>query len=238
MSAPWAMRVSIDNAPAAGLLRCTHGIQALAVSDALWLRGELLTETMNGLLRRIPGERFMRAPGELLIPIGRKLPIGTMPAGEWMAVERVLVLKVPASLTPAAAASGVGVRLVASHVETAPNVLLAQRTHWSKWVETAPNIRLRPLVFALSQSQAVIRGKPLPNLPGTRYVEGEGVAIPCGFAIAPALGAPTLAQAFGLGAGDLALLHPNGTCEVLPAEVFVAASRSSVRLSDVRGERA
>jgi len=238
MSAPWAMRIPLDSAAAAGLLRCTAGIQALLAPDAFWLRGELLTEAIDDLLRRIPGDRFTRSKGgeaELLVPVGRKLPVAPLPAGQWMALEQALVLKVPASLTPAAAPPQVPLCLVASDAQAAPNLLLARRQHWSEWVETAPSVRLDPLAFALSDSQAVIRGTPLPALPGTRYVEAAGVAIPCGFQVSPALDAATLAQVMGLRTGDVALMRLDASCEVLPAEVFVPASRSAVRCSDAAG---
>ena len=52
-----------------------------------------------------------------------------------------------------------------------------------------------------------------------------------------ALGAPGAGALLGLGDGDLALLSRDGEYERIPAEAFVRAERSAVRLSLRQRER-
>jgi hypothetical protein len=76
-----------------------------------------------------------------------------------------------------------------------------------------------------------IHGHPLPPMPGPRYVEAGGIAIPGGFTTTPALRSAVLRKTLRLANGDLAVLEIDGTFERIQADGFVKATRAAARLS-------
>lgn len=77
----------------------------------------------------------------------------------------------------------------------------------------------------------IIRGLPLPPLPGRLYCEAAGVAVQAGYHWEPALEPAVLRIALRLEKADLALLHADGTWDHVRNGDFVAATRAAVRLS-------
>jgi hypothetical protein len=62
-------------------------------------------------------------------------------------------------------------------------------------------------------------------------VEDGGIAVPCGFQAWPPVGAGVLRRLLKVSEGGLALLEAAGSSERIPPDVFVAATRASLRLS-------
>jgi len=116
-------------------------------------------------------------------------------------------------------------------VEVESNVLLVPIQLWVQFGIHASRARLDPLRFAVSgDGLAAVRGVPLPPLPGTRFVERDGVALPAGQRLCPAVPAAVIRQVLQLADGELALLWPD-RYEVLADDCFVAATRSALRAS-------
>ena len=74
----------------------------------------------------------------------------------------------------------------------------------------------------------LVRGTPLPSLPGRRYALHQGVAVPAGFAWEPPVGVEVLARAFGISGDTMALWHEDGTLTRLHGEQFMPVTRSAV----------
>ena len=68
-------------------------------------------------------------------------------------------------------------------------------------------------------------------MPGRRYFDDSGIAVPCGFAVDPPVSAAVLRAVLNLSNGDLALLETDGTFDCVEAGGLVSATRSAVRLS-------
>ena len=66
-------------------------------------------------------------------------------------------------------------------------------------------------------------------MPGQRWVEHEGIAVPAGWTWTPAVEAGLLRQAFELAEGDVALWHEDGAWERIAADELVRATRAAVR---------
>jgi hypothetical protein len=116
-------------------------------------------------------------------------------------------------------------------VEERPIALLVTSlAEWREFALHAPEIRLRQLRFAVDEAgNVVVRGKPLPPLPGGQFVLRGNVAIQAGFALEPAVSADVLSRRLGLATDALALFHEDGTFSRIEAEQFVPATRSAVR---------
>jgi hypothetical protein len=115
------------------------------------------------------------------------------------------------------------------HPETA-SVLLTSIDGWTAYAIQAPQVRLNRWQFAAAQDgRAIVRGDPLPPLPGERWVEREGIAVPAGWRWSPPVEAAIVRAVFGLEPGDLALWQTDGTWRRIRAADFAPASRAAVR---------
>jgi hypothetical protein len=228
----WAVRLPRESAHAAAALRLRSGVLAAGVDDAVWLRGDRLANGLELELRKLPGgERFDLAPDGTLTPRGARIPTGTLPAG---ATWQPLATFVTVTPQPAALAGQLSrraaLRLVRANVEQPASVLETTLPEWTNYATAAPLVRLRPLRFAAAaDGRVVVRGAPLPPLSGRRYVEHEGVAVPAGFVLEPALDATSIRALLGIDADALALFDEDGRWERADANDFVRASRSGAR---------
>jgi len=181
----------------------------------------------------LPGAtRFSVFPDRQLLAAGTHVPHGYLPTGPWHPLAEWLGI----TLEPAGLAGKAGekasVRLVRSSSPREANVLLVPLAVWRDYGVSAPQVRLERWSFAVNDSgEVVIRGTPLPPLPGQPFVERDGVAVPAGWDWAPPVDAAVLREVLGLAAGDLALLRPDGAWDRVPADAFVRAVRSAIRLS-------
>jgi hypothetical protein len=231
VSGAWAVRITSDKALAAGALRLRPRVLVCASDDALWLRGGRLTEELELELRKLPGaQRFAVGEGGVLTPQGARIPRGRLPDAEWQPLSGWLT---PAPQPPAFAGRAdrrVALRLVRADHEQPATVLVTTLSEWSAYASKAPLVRLRRLRFAAAaDGRVAVRGDPLPPVPGRRYVEHEGVAVPSGFKLSPEVDAATVRKLLGTEAEDLALFDEDGSWERIAATEFVAATRAAAR---------
>lgn len=233
MTQRWAVCLPREVVAALGRLRRVLGLRVCDGGGAVWLQGDNLDETLALRLRALPGaRRYAVLDTGQLIEAGTRVPCGRLPDGPWPTLPAWLEVH----LDPAALAGGVSARLpvclVRSAVVLGENVLLAALAEWTAYASSAPQLRLERWSFAVNNAgMVVVRGEPAPSIPGQRFVEREGVAVPAGWAWEPAVDAVVLRELLGLQTNDLALLHPDGAWEHVPADGFTRASRSAIRLS-------
>lgn len=233
VSHTWAVCLPRDGLASAAGLRLEPGIEVLELPEAIWLRGHSADERIQRLLLQLPGaSRFDVLPGGDLRPAGSRLPSGQLPAGTWTRLKDWIKVELPA----AAFAAGEPVRTPLQWVripgESDANVLLTTLADWAAYGDTAPQIRLQPLRFAVAaDGRVVVQGHPLPPLPGERYCERAGVAVPCGWGWSPAVEPELLRDAWKLEPQDLALVSTDGSWERIQADQFVRATRSAIRES-------
>lgn len=260
--AAWALRLEAS-CPARlagrlGPLRLLPGLEVCADLDAagggaVWLRGATPLEADPGLerlLRASGGQRFVVDPAtdEVRAP-GRRLPAGALPAGPWVALPAFLrpasgvvaSSALPASRAALTLTRGLACAPAAPGPETPePTALRVARDVFVAWALTAPQVRLAPLEVAARADapELLVRGRPLPPLPGERLVVTDGVAVAVGLLVRPALDAATLRAALGLERGDLGLLTAQeagpgaaspAVLERVEARWFVPASRAQAR---------
>jgi hypothetical protein len=233
MNHPWAVHLTASAAPAAGELRMETGIEVLEADQSLWLRGKSCDERIDLLLRRLPGATRCEvlADGQLL-PEGKRLPGGRLPEGSWVAIKSWAAVELPVATLAAHCTQRIAIRLESVSTNDEPEILVCTLADWSDYATRAPQVRLERLTFAASaDGRALVRGTPLPPIAGTRYYERVGVAVPCGWGWPSWLTAELVRSALEIAPGTVALFSPAGTWEEIPADQFVGATRSAVRLS-------
>jgi hypothetical protein len=108
-------------------------------------------------------------------------------------------------------------------------LLLTSLETFKQHVLTAAQVRLGRLQFAADgQGNLLVRGKPLPPLPGQRYVLHQGVAVRAGFTWEPMVGAEVLARAFGVSGDSIVLWQEDDSLTRLHGEQFIPVTRSAV----------
>jgi hypothetical protein len=233
VSGAWAVRLPIADVAATSALRLLPGVNACVVGGDLWLRGDETSEGLeHAMVRLAPAGRFAVLRDGALVPQGCRLPDGYLPAGAaWAPLGEFVRPRVDSAAMPALPVARVFVGLERSDQVRAASVLVTSLQAFAEYADGAPAVRLERLRFVADQTRAVIWGEPLPPLPGERYAERAGIAVPCGFAWRPAVDAPSLRRVLGLAEGDLALLARDGTWQHVAAAAFVRARRSAVRLT-------
>ncbi len=238
----WAIRLDRRDAAAAGRLRQVAGVEICELSEALWLRGPQSGEDLHWQLAAVAGaRRFSVLSDGQLLPVGTRVPQGWLPQGPWTELLRWMGLESPPAVLAGRGNETVSLALVRSDSTAEASLLLTRWDLWAAYALEAPQVRLDRWRFAVAaDSRVAVHVQPqssqvanlsyaLPPLPGQRWVEHDGVAVPAGWAWAPAVEAALVRQAFGLAPGDVALWHADGAWERIVADEFVRATRAAVR---------
>ncbi|HEY2253603.1 MAG TPA: hypothetical protein VGH74_21155, partial [Planctomycetaceae bacterium] len=202
-------------------------------AGSLWLRGNASDERIELLLRKIPdAQRFEVLADGQLRPEGKRLPQGRLPQGAWVSLKSLIPVELPVATLAARLTERVSFRCRRVSSMHDANVLLTNLHDWQAYGRNAPQVRLQALTFALSSdNRVVVRGTPLPPIAGDRFYERGGMALACGWGWPRWLDDETARAALNISANDLALVSPAGTWETIPADQFVRATRSAIRLS-------
>jgi len=185
-------------------------------------------------LRALAGELFELDREERLIRPGERLPCGQLLLDGWATLAEQLPLIAPRTATPGSPPHQVDLRLERSTRPRAPALLETTATALERHVVTTTSVRLAPLTFAAcADGRVLVRGSPLPPIPGRRYWVEGAIATPCGWEWRPAIDAVAVATLIGLAPGELALQGDEGT-ERLPARAFVSLTRAAIRLTSRR----
>jgi hypothetical protein len=124
-------------------------------------------------------------------------------------------------------------RLARCTDEREAELLLTRLDLFARFAAMAPQVRLDRLQFAADEAgDVLVRGRPLPPLPGRRFVLQSGVAVPAGFCWQPAVDADVVARCFGASGSALVVWYEDGTLTRLHGEQFAQATRSAVRATE------
>lgn len=231
MSAPWAIVCACQQANLLAAMRPEPGLLVCEQTSNLWLRGENLDDILAHRLATIPGAvRFTILPDDQLVLVGKIVPHGHLPSGPWLPLATWLQVEFPPSQPAKLSISPMPLKLRRTGEMREPALLEVRLETLAQYAATAPQWRPERWQFVLGRDgTAIVRGLPLPPLPGRTWVETEGICVPVGFTWHPAVEAVVIRKLIGLEANQLALLDPAGTREVVDANQWVCASRSALR---------
>lgn len=215
-------------------LRVVSGIELLVDADRVWVRGSSWNEDLERLLKLIStGDKFWIDAAGLMTRWNETVPCDRLLDGNWRRIDEALSPELPVAGFATRHELSVAWRLLRDDEPHEASVL---KTDWSTWRDyalNAPLVRLNRLTYAASSDgRALIRGVPLPPLPGQYYCEQHGIAVPAGWRLAPKVGSRTLRDIWKLNDDDFVLCEANGSYALIPDDQFVAATRSSIRLTD------
>ncbi len=223
-----------------------QSVAVLAASDVAWLgrwralaQHEACEADCHVWVRGPGGPEWERLPAltrftvdkaNRLVPVGRSLPTARLPEGPWQPLAEFMRVRPAAAALPAMHVAPVAWTLVPAVEFRPPDLMVLPFEALTRWGLTAPAVRLQPLRFALADDgRACVMGCLLPPLPGAAWCLLERIATPAGWSFPQGITPALVASSMKLGPGEIAMLHPDGSAERLPAEAFVELSRSALR---------
>lgn len=216
-----------------GTVRCVKGLQAAEDDGSIWLRGLADTAELNKEVRQLPFKStfILDQQNRLFIP-GRLTPEALLKEMDWQPLASFIPVALPVSAMPGKTEERIRIRLIPSDEAKAGAVLLTTLAHWKAYAETASAARLSRLQFAVSETNKVlVRGQPLPPLPGSEYWLEQDSLLPAGYRFEISLAAGFVSEEYNKTGDSLLLFDTDGSCQKIAKSCFVPAKRSAVRLT-------
>jgi len=231
MNFPWAICLALEDAASVSPLRQITGIEVGEAGATIWLRGRQQDETLDAKLAALPAQaRYEWLNSDQLRQIDRRIPGARLPALQWQPLDAWLQVQMPAAAMEADQPNPVPLRLVRSSCEQDPELLLTDLKELALFASMAARVRLERLQFAANaDGKVLVRGRPLPSVPGLRFVLHSGVAVPAGFSWEPRVASSVLARRFAASDDALVVWNEDQTFFRLHSEQFVPLSRSALR---------
>ena len=231
MNHRWVICLAREDAASLGQLRLTAGVEVGEQKELVWVRGPHADEHLTKTLRALPAiARYEILSDKSLRNIEARIPTAALPDLRWQPIAAWIQAEFPVAALPAFEPRPISLRLVRSSDERGADLLLTALEEWTRFGDRAPLGRLQRLRFAAAGDGLVlVRGTPLPPLPGCRFVVHGSIAVPAGFTWRSEVGLDVLTRRFGASAEALVLWREDGTIARLHGEQFVQATRSAIR---------
>jgi hypothetical protein len=212
-------------------LRLASEIEVGEHGATVWVRGQRGDEKLEAKLSALPARaRYEWLSSNQLRPIDQRIPIGGFPPVQWQSLNSWLQVEMPSAAIPAEPPRPVSLRLIRSIDEREPELLLTRVDELIGFASMAAQVRLERLQFAANgNGEVLVRGRPLPPVPGRRFVLHGSVAVPAGFSWEPKVSADVLMRRFAVSSDALVVWNEDNTITRLHSEQFVSLSRSALR---------
>jgi hypothetical protein len=238
----WAICVAHTDARNLIQLKQLSELYLAEQADLVWVKGYVEAgdsqSQLESQLKSISGCRRFRVIDRMqLLADGKRVPDGYLPDADWIPLKDWIEIRFPSTSLVGHSTTSVPLQLVREISRHAsgnqqPTMLLCQQTAWTTWAASASKLRLQKLSFACNASdQALIRGNPLPPIPGKQLIEYGRVAIPTGWSWRPDVSVETLNQILNVRRDTIVVMSEDSRWQVLKLSQFVAASRSGARLT-------
>jgi len=231
----WVFQLSKDDYESLGPVRCMPGLQAAMEENKIWLRGITADVVPDVSLLKLPLKKtFLLDEQDNLFLTVAVTPVEKLPTLNWQPVASFINIEAPVSALPGKTNNKIRIQLKNSNEERAGIALLTSLSAWKSYAETAPDIRLKALRHAVSENEEVlITGTPLPPLPGQEYWSYKNILLPSGYDFDIPVMASLISQQWQNN-DDIIVVDASAGWQRIPTSYFVQATRSSIRLTQVK----
>jgi len=168
-----------------GPVRHWSQLRIAASPEGYWVRGLTAEQLESTEIRSIPFKKLYYlydGQSQLLFPYGGTVPVKKLPSMLlWTPLEKAMPLEHPSyNHNYFGLSEKLAIRLVASGQEQEPVALLVSVQQLGDYIQTAPAVRLEPLLWVIVDDQALVLGRPLLPLPGKSYWQRGSHLLPAG----------------------------------------------------------
>lgn len=229
----WLLSIEQQHLDYLGPIRHWEQLKIAAEPGTYWVKGLTGEQLESAEIKSIPFKQIFYAKEERLFPYGGSVPVRKLPASlSWTPLERGLPLQLPAfNHNYFGIGERILPRLAASENQVLPAAMLTPLSLLGEYIETAPAVRLKDLLWVILDDKALVLGEPLLPLPGQSFWKKGDFLLPSGLDWEWPVLAETLNDA----------LNPDGSCRliwdidsrytIVPKDSFRPLSISSFRLS-------
>ena len=185
------------------------------------------------LAASLPGDRWRLVGSDWLRP-GMRVPDLELPNLAWQSLRDVIRFQLPRIEVAARVSQDerISLRLVRGGSITHCEGLLTNVSVLARWVQSAPESRLRSLRWVITSStptKCLVLGKELPPVAGLPLVNRKQILIPAGFTWTPNVSASDVRNLFGLSATQWLLWESDQTSSTVEDDAYATMNRASVR---------
>lgn len=217
-------------------VRCWPGMSAAETETEVWLRCPMQHADMDQALRALPAMYSYQENAQgLLFPLSGSTPVAKLPALDWLPMKQFIPVELPGAALPSQLTQQYILKLLPS-AEYHPGAALKVRlADWQAYAETAPEIRLAALRFALSAAgDVLVMGEPLPPLPGVEYWLRDSILLPAAYELEWPLVVQLFNQRENSNRDCFLMFDKKGNWQKIEKKCFVPASRAGIRMCKMK----
>ena len=234
----WVLTFKKSDLPHLAAVRCWPGMSAAETETEVWLRCPMQHADLDQALRALPAMYSYRQDAQgLLFPMGGSTPVSKLPELDWLPMKQFILVELPGAALPAQLTQDYALQLLPSSEYHSGAALKVKLADWQAYAETAPEIRLAALHFALSATgDVLVMGEPLPPLPGVEYWLRGSILLTAAYDLEWPLLADLFNQRENSKGSYFMLFEKDGSWQKIEKRCFVPASRAGIRQSKVGHE--
>ena len=214
-------------------IRTITGLEAGEVNGEIWLRTHNIKQKVPLETWKIPFQKtFSIGENQLLFATDSLTPIGKLPEINWKPLSGFLPVVMPVSAFPGTSERKAKLRLIEKEQPQESKAMITSLTIWKKYGESALELKLQRLIFAVSsEDEVLIWGTPLPPIPGREYWKKGQIFLPNGYDFEFSHLGKVVERKLNLTNKSMILFQKNGQFSIIPEHYFVKATRSAIRLT-------
>src|SRR5579871_3995181 len=154
-------------------VRCIEGLYAATDNENILLKCAInITNENSGIVELPVKKTFLLDDERQLFEKKSDTPVDVLKEYNWQPLSEFLKIELPVFAMPAKVTGKYTFKIIPASNSANGSALLTALAIFKKYAEEAPAIRLQSLTFAASEkNEVLIKGNPLPPLPGKEYWE-------------------------------------------------------------------
>lgn len=214
-----------------GSIRHWENVKIAFTETAIWLKDFSLDQINTGHLQQIPHLVSYDVKDNLLFLRGSLLPTKKAPSALlWSPIKRALPVELPGlNHNYFGIEEKVSVQIVRSEIEKEASALLTSIATAKEYIETAPEVRLKPLQWTVLEDKVLLIGTPLLPIKGVAFWRNKEAFLPTGHDFELPILSDVIATKINPNGENLVLWQADSSCVLIPENSVKPLSISSFR---------
>lgn len=225
--------LSKKNLASVAEIRCKENIFIAEENEHLWLKA-INQENFDIDLKKIPSLKTYFLKENYLFEQKNVIPSKKIPLLRWYPVTDFIRPDFSVSLPSGQNKESYSIKIIKSDKFHDSDAILTDLSTLKIFANSAPEIRLKKLLFAVSNSgKVIIVGNPLPSIPGNDYWLNGNLLLPCGYDFEIPVISSFISDKLDPQRVSYIIFDKNGDWQRIFRENFVTMTRSGIRLTRV-----